>query len=320
MPKRRRQRRPPGVIRERTLSVMVLHRTKDTMELVASVEANKASVAAAMAKKDEPLLLAGEDLPDWELMLTLTGRGVEAALGRLIEHDDTVDDAEIAHELLQLERKRLVREELYPRTVAVRSAIDLAFGREEGYHLHGMKGRIPRNMQPLERNLKLALNRLTNTKRTLPPKKNPYSVVDREGWVEQLRKPAHKLARLNRKLDEGEAVLGSLHIFKQMAMDAFDVVYGNALRTLGAAYRAAGFNAKMVRGLRAYYERRRLSLRARQRRTSRAAAVEQASRAAGSPPREKTARVVVPKTVVRWLEKARIYGPDEVGRAVRRHS
>ncbi len=116
-PRRQRKQKPKG----RKLSVMVIHRIKDTMALSSSVEAHKARLAAAIRERYSPRLRPEEELPDYVLALELTVRDVQAALQELIRVDDAVDFASAKYGNLRREQDLLVRDELYPRTVSVRA-------------------------------------------------------------------------------------------------------------------------------------------------------------------------------------------------------
>ena len=299
----------PEKPRRRQLSVMVLRRTEDAMTLVAAIEANKAKLAAAFAERYAPRLRAGETLPDWELTLELMVRDVIEALWQMIDLDDRVDHAATEADLLREDRDRLVSGELYPRAVTVRGSIDLAFGRKVGSErIHLMKGRTQRKTRALERQLRLALMILADPDRDLPAPKNPHIAVDRDGWVRQLQPGYQKLLKLNHQLGESEAALTSLVVNKRAAVKAFDVAYDDTLRYVQAAYRTAGYDARMIRKLKPYYLRRRLSRLAREKRAARAAAVGKPAPEKIQPPARETARVQVPKTVAKWLEKTRLFG------------
>lgn len=262
----------PDARRKRKLSVMVLRRIEDTMELVTSIESNKAGLATALAERYAPRLREGETLPDWVLTLELAARDVMAALQRLVELDDSVAHAVVAHEKLRIERYLLARDELHPRAVAVRGSIALAFGRERGADLHAMKGRTRRKPQGLERQLRRMLKLLTDPDLELPPKKNPHATVDRDGWIRQLQPGYLELVKLNRRFGPSEKALSSLVSDKRSAMKAFDAAYVPALRYAVAAFKMAGFDARRIRNLKPYYQRRRLSRLAREKRAARATA------------------------------------------------
>ena len=295
--------------KSRKMSVMVLHRTKDAMELLSSIRAHKPRLAAAVAERYASRLREGESLPDYALLLELAGRDVKAALKRLIELDDKVDDAELNRDSLRLERNLLAAEELYPRAVSVRGEIDLACGREEGRHFHGMRGKTRRRAPLLLEQLRLLVIRLKNGKR-LPERKNPHARADRERWIRMLMPRYDKLAQLNAEVERlrDHAVPG-LILEKNAAMKDFDATYGDALRLVTTTFRLARLHPGFIKKLKPYYQRRRLSRQAAKKRQARAAAAEAKSapiklRPAG----RESARVAVSKTVMQWLDKHRLFG------------
>ena len=166
--KRKRKKKTSGLY----LSAMVIHRIKDAMSLVASIERHQEMLVARLDERYSPRLRPGEALPDYGLFLELAVREMRAALDLLSELDDRVAFARTDQVCLGMERSKLVREELYPRTVAVRGEIDLAFGRLQGRLLHGMKGRTRRSPPALEAQLRRAVHRLADPERPSPPPKN----------------------------------------------------------------------------------------------------------------------------------------------------
>ncbi len=287
---------------------MVLHRTKDAMELVSSIRAHKGRLAAAVAERYASRLREGESLPDYALQLELAGRDVKAALKRLIELDDQVDDAEVERDLLRLERNALAVEELYPRAVAVRGEIDLAFGREEGRHFHGMRGKTRRRAPLLLEQLRPLVIRLKNRKR-LPVRANPHARVDRHRWIRMLMPHYRKLTQLNSEVERlRDHVVPGLILHKSAAMRAFDDAYGDALRLVTATYRLARLDPRLIQRLKPYYRRRRLSRQAKNKRQARAVAEARAAAAKPRPAGRENARVAVSKTVMQWLDKHRLFG------------
>ena len=288
---------------------MVIHRIEDTMALVASIEAHRESLVAALAERYAPQLADGEVLPDWGLELDLTVRELLAALKRLVDLDDRADSASVERELLRRKRDRLVSDDIYPRVVSVRGSIDLAFGRERGRTIHLMKGRTDRTSWGLARQLRLMVNRLADPAYELPPAANPHVPVDREGWVRELKPRHDELVMLIDSFGlSGRAVEGAVYE-KRVAMETFDADYGDTLRHLQALFRRARFGARLVRNLRPYYQRRRLARRARKARQARAAATAAGAAAPAPeetrPPREEreTARAPVPQNVAEWLKR-----------------
>jgi hypothetical protein len=309
MPKSTRGRKRPLEPKRRKLSVMVLHRIEDTMELWSSVDAYKVKLAAAIGERYSPRLRPGEELPDYALALELAVRDVQAALARLMQLDDEADHASVQCDLLRLERDRLVREEVYPAAVSVRGSIDLAFGPRHGFHVHGMKGRTRRRASALEEQVGRAVRRLTHPDLKLPPPKNAYSNVDREGWIRQLEPLYRRFRELHREVvRSSERTVPRLIGEEQRAMASFDAAYQDALRLVTAAFKAARFDAKAAKNLKPYYQRRRLSRRAEKKRQTRAASAvaEQTPKPARFG--KDTDRVEIPKPVAEWLEAQRLFG------------
>ena len=160
--------------------------------------------------------------------------------------------------------------------------------------------------------LKHLVHRLENTDRTLPRPRNRHAYVDRERWIRQLA-PYHELQKLEAEVVRlRDTVVPDLVILKTRAMKAFDAVYGDVLRLVTSYFRMAGLHPQPIKNLKPYYERRRLSQRAKKKRQARAAARD----AAGEkekveiprPPEKDTTRVAVGQAVQRWLEKHRLFG------------
>ncbi len=325
MSKRRSGKKGATGRKGQKLSMMVLHRTQDTMELVASVKRYTPALVAALVERYAPNLSEGETLPDYGLALELVVRDVTAALARLVELDDEVAYAAVDHMQLGHKRKSLAEDELYPRAVAVRGAIEVAFGKERGGRLHGIKGRTERKAPALERQLRRTVYRLTDPERELPPRKNPYAVVDRAGWIRQLEPRHRDLINLNSEFGLSGRRLEGLVIDKREAMKTFDIAYTDGLRYVRACFKSAGFDTKLLKNLKPYYRRRRLSKRARKVREARAAATvaqpgaqprAQPDTQPGAQPgpedvrpsAKDVSRVAVPKTVAKWLDQHRLFG------------
>jgi hypothetical protein len=306
-------RRRDGLAKDpkpRKMSVMVLHRTKDTMELLSSIRAYKQQLASAVTERYASRLCDGESLPDYALLLELAGRDVKAALNHLIALDDKVDDAEVERDFLRADRNTLAAEEVHPLAVSVRGEIDLAFGREEGRHFHGMKGKTRRRASLLLEQLRLLVVRLKNGN-PLPARRNRHARVDRERWADMLMPPYRKLEKLNAEVERlRDHVVPALILQKNAAMKAFDGAYGDALRLVTASLRMARLHPALIKKLKPYYQRRRLSQRAAKKRQVRAAAAE--AMAAPAKPRpgtdRKSARIAVSKAVMQWLDKHRLFG------------
>ncbi len=300
--KRKRKKKTSGLY----LSTMVIHRITDTMDLVSSIKVYREKLSARLAERYAPGLRPGEEVPDYALVLDLAVRDVRAAVQRLSDLDDEVAFARTDQVCRVEERARLVREQLYPRAVAVRSEIDLAFGRPQASWFHGMKGRTRRTGPSLEVQLRLAVRRLANLERPLPAPKNRYAVVDRDRWLRQLQPPYQELVALNRKIAAAKPVIVGLTLDKNAAMAAFDLSYRDALNLATATFTAAGLTGTPIKHIKPYYQRRRLSAQARKKRQARAAAAvpDQAATQA-APPAKDSDRVAVPIPMAEWLENNR---------------
>lgn len=300
--KRKRKKKTSGLY----LSIMVIHRIEDAMSLVSSIKSYQKQLVQGLAGRFSRHLRPGETLPDYHLALELAVRDVRAALDLLVDLDDRVAFARSDQLSSQVARSTLVREELYPRTVAVRGEIDLAFGRQRGGWLHGMRGRTRRSPPALEAQLRRAVDRLAHPDRKLPKLKNRYAVVDRDRWLRQLRPLYLELAELSKKIDLGRHAVPALTAEKNAAMGAYDLSYRDALRLAKAAFAAAGLDGTPIRNLKPYYQRRRMSAQARKKRQARAAAkVPERTVEEAAPPKKVPDRVAVPKSVVKWLEANR---------------
>ena len=285
---------------------MVIHRIKDAMALVSSIESHRESLLEALAERYAPRLRDGEVLPDWGLELDLTVREVLETLKGLVERDDELERESVEHGLLRRKRDRLVSDDVYPRAVSVRGSIDLAFGRKRGRDIHLMEGRTDRTAWGLARQLRILVNRLANPEYELPAAKNPHVPIDREGWVRELRPRHDELVELNHSLSLSQKGLDIILHYKNEAMEAFDLAYGDGLRHIQVSFRRAGFDARILRNLRPYYQRRRLARRARKAREARAAAAASAPAPEKTPQpdeEKETARAPVPQNVAEWLKK-----------------
>ncbi len=284
------------------------------MSLTAAVKTYKTRLAAAIAERYAPRLKSGETLPDFTLPLELAVRDVQVALAHLIELDDEVDYAWVEHHFLKQDRRDLVRQQLHPRAVAVRGAIDLAFGRERGAYLHGMKGRTRRRPENLQNQLRRTIHRLTDPNRKLPTPRNTHVFIDRQGWTRQLETHYQKLVELNQRVGLGDHAFQALVAKKQRAMAAFDEAYADALSCVIAGMRMARFGKVLIKKLKPYYLRRQLSAQARKKRETRALAATGAPVAGTEEaPQENLSikeakRVTVPKAVAIWLEQSKLFG------------
>lgn len=275
-PKRRRRRRKSAP--KTRLSKMVTLRIKDTEALIAAVHIYGATIAEAVNNRLSPALLDGETLPDHRLTLELAARTVEHACDQLTELDDQHTFATADRDAAQARLVQITKQELYPQTVAVRRAIDAALGKKAGAKLHSFSGATPRNIEPLRKHVRKLLRRLQNPALRLP-NPLPGETVNREVWLRRLDEPYRKLAANHRQLANCQNLFLVVTRERTAAMSHFDTLYTETLHLVDALFRLAGLSDKILKTLRPYYQRRRLSAQARKRRRSRAddAAVSQDS-------------------------------------------
>ncbi|MCP3964180.1 MAG: hypothetical protein GY719_40640 [bacterium] len=279
---------------------MVIHRIEDTKALLSSIDVLKASIEEKLAERFEPRLRPGETLPDYGLALDLAGRDVQAALDRLVDLDDELFLKTVEREGLQQSREEILKEEVYPRLVNVRGAIDRAYERRGARLIHRMEGRTPRKPTDIEHVVENLLRVLGDPDATMPLRKASAPRDQREEWLRLLAEP-HELARsMGKEQKKCEGVIARLGIFRRRAMDDFDQVYAQILRYVKAKLVLTGESTESLRHLRPHYQRRKMARQARQKREARA----ETRSAAAEPERGKQVREAVRSTVAKWLGKA----------------
>jgi hypothetical protein len=292
-------------------SKMVSDRAKDTVALVSSIEAQKHKVHAGLCQRLAPGLADGEPMPDQARTLELVGASVIAALERLKEADDRYTLWSVYCQDLAAKCDRQAREEVYPRAVDVRRAIDAVFGKKVGWHLHSIqKGRILRKPWRQREQIARMVLRLKDRKRPLPKPKSDGFTIDRDAWLKKLEPAFDGLETLMDQLESDKFERARLGGERQKAMDEYDRIAGESLRYVIAVFTMAGCDRRVVRELRAYYRRRRMSRQARQKRQERAAEREARpaeSPAAGEPagmPPAAAPRSPVRSIITGWFKKS----------------
>ncbi len=253
---------------------MVLHRIQDAEALLASIDSYKELLAETLSRRHRPRLLPGETLPDYLLLLELTGRDVQDALDLLIESDDTLHRRKARRFALQVERDELLQRTAYQRLSAVRRQIDGVFGREAGVLVHAMKGRTPRTAKRLEVEIDRLVRLLKNPQAAFPEPRVPGFEQERKLWLRLLADPREETRRLRKKLLSLKTEVRGLVVRRRQAMAEFDLVYAEAVRYLKAVMVMAREDISMIKLLRPRYQRRRNAKRAREKREARAAVQE----------------------------------------------
>ncbi len=260
-----RTRKPPR------LSEMVLHRVQDAEALLASIGSYKELLSETLSRRHRPRLLPGETLPDYLLLLELTGRDVQAALDLLVEYDGRLSERKAERFGLQLDRDQLLQGQAYRHLSSVRSQIDGVFGREAGARVHGLKGRTPRTAARLEAEIDRLVRLLENPKARFPEPRVRGFEQERKLWLRLLSDPGEEIERLRKKLRLVKAEIQGLGVRRRQAMAEFDLVYAEAVRYLKAVMVMAREDVSMIKLLRPRYQRRRNAKRAREKREARAA-------------------------------------------------
>ncbi len=253
---------------------MVLHRIDDAEALLASINSYKDLLTETLSRRHLPKLRPGETLPDYLLLLDLTGRDVQEALDSLVEVDGQLHQRKADRFALQVERDQPLQAEAYQRLSAVRRQIDGVFGREAGAIVHGMKGRTPRTAKRLEVEIDGLVRLLKNRSAQFPEPRVPGFEQERKLWLRLLSDPREETRRLRKKLLKLKTEVQGLGVRRRQAMAEFDRVYAEAVRYLKAVMVMAREDISMIKLLRPRYQRRRNAKRARDKREARAAAKE----------------------------------------------
>lgn len=268
-----RGRKPPtlrkGPVKQ---SKRVLDRIKAAGKLVGAIDAQKARVAAGVKTRLADVLRAGETAPDLTLTLELTGRSVEAAIDLLARADAAYCRRGNERQMLNEACILVARDEVYPELVDVRRCIETRFGREAGRNLHRMQGntlRKPKRQHPQLEKL-VGMLRQLEEKGGLPPAVRPGPVGELRGWLRQLEPGYRKLTEMLAELDDRARLEEALRKDRDFELESFDVVYGEALAFVRAAFQLGGLGTKVIWALLPPVQRRRLKGKARRESEARA--------------------------------------------------
>ncbi len=261
-------------------SARVLRRIKAAGQLRGSIKSAKARAAAGFRQRFSAELLEGEEVPDLTLALELAGRSVARAIELLVEADNDYCGQSMRRKHLNQACTEVARWEVYPELVDVRRAIDIAFGREEGRRLHGMKGKTRRKPERLFPQLQGLVRELGSPLLELPKPKRPSSRVDIEGWLRQLEPGYLKLEAMREQLKAEERREHKLREGRDYELECFDIIYGEALAFVRSVFRLGGLSDRETWHLLPDVQRRQLRGKARQEREARAEGQRDSTRSA----------------------------------------
>ena len=252
-------------------SRMIRDRLSDGRTLCGSIRALSADVDRRVQERLAPHLGAGESMPDHALALELVARSLEQAMERLRAAEGEYCRQGTRCVRPRRECERFSRQELYPEVVKVRRALDMLFGKADGVAIHCMQGPTRRKARRLEPQVQLMVLGLKDQlpKMALPGMGDLTS--DRDKWLRMVEPGLEKLEELLHELQLLEHGQNAALERKQEELAAYDAVYGEALGYVEGVYGLAGMGDRLVRHLRSYFQRRRLSREARRERKARAA-------------------------------------------------
>ncbi len=251
-------------------SKQVMDRIKATESLRGSIETFKDAAATGFRERFEGELRDGEVMPDQSVALELALRSVITALEELVEADKIYCRATMARSRLDKACREVAEREVYPRVRDLRHNLEWLFGKELGRELHGLKGptlRKPKRVLPQVEDL---VDRLRRQSGELPPPRMVGVVVDRGAWVGQVEPGYKKLKKMMRELEQRKIDEQHQRQVKDIALEDFDEVYGEALAFVRSVYRLAGYDDRVVWHLLPNTDRRRLKREARGEREARA--------------------------------------------------
>ncbi len=251
-------------------STRVLRRLKAAGLLCGSIEKAKGKAAAGFRERFAAELRDGEEAPDLASALELAGRSVHRAIEELTAADDVYCAQGVRRKQLKGACVEVARWDVYPELVDVRRAIDTAFGRQEGQHLHEMKGKTQRSPEPLLTQVRGLVTTLKHPKLVLPRPIRSSSRADPEGWLRQLEPGYLKLKSMLDELEVAERREHKLREERDYELESFDIVYGEALAFVRSVFQLGGLSDRETWHLLPNVQRRRLRGKARQAREARA--------------------------------------------------
>ncbi len=246
-------------------SQRVERRIEMAKTLRASIEILKESAADGLDERFTAELRAGEAMPDHALALELVARSVMSALAVLVDAEKQYVKLGSSRLGERRECERIARRELNPRMVALRHTIDARYGRTEGGWIHSLEGKTLRKPRRVLRQARDLIDAL-GSERT----RRPIARSKRDAWLRQVRPAYDRLAASMKALEKLERKEEHACGVRDLALEKFDQLHGEALAYAHSAYRLAGFSERLFSKLRTDVERRRLMREAAQERKARA--------------------------------------------------
>ncbi len=270
-------------------SQRVERRSEMARAFCASVKTFKEAASSGFGERFAVELRAGEPVPDHALALELVARSVVSTMAVLTTAESKYVRLGSQRVSERAQSERIARRELNPGMVLLRRSIESDYGREKGAQIHGLEGKTLRKPRRVLRQARDLLDAL----KTEDPRR-PIPRSERAAWLRQVE-PAYgrlvasiqQIERLERKEEFACAV-------RDLALEKFDAVYGEAFAYARTVYRLAGLGERIIAKLRPNAEHRRLIREAGQERQARA---EGRRRAAIEPIRTAF------RTASRWLRR-----------------
>ncbi len=251
-------------------SKRVNDRIKAAGALRGSVEEFKAEAAAGFSDRLAGELRDGEVVPDQSVALELAVRTVTTALEELVDADDEYCRKMMRRQHLEKACQAFSALEVYPRVRDLRANLESLFGRKEGRALHGMRGPTRRKPKRLHPQLRALVPRLKSQRRALPLPRLAGVTVDRDAWVGQVEPGYKQLSRMLEELQQREIGEEYQRKVRDIELEDFDAVYGEALDFVRSVFRLAGYGDRVIWHLLPNVDRRRLKREARGEREARA--------------------------------------------------
>ncbi len=250
-------------------SKRVIHRIKAAGDLEGSVKEFKDDAADGFGERFAGELRNGEAMPDLAVALELAVRSVMTALEELGDADQIYCRKSVERRRLEKACRDVSEHDLYPEVRDLRQYLESLFGKKEGRELHGMTGPTRRKPKRLLPQLQALVPRLKDLGRQLPPPRRAGTTIDRDAWLDQLEPGYKQLARMMRELERRENAEHHQRKVRDIALEDFDQVYGEALAFVRSVLCLAGYGDKGIWHLLPNVERRRLKREARWEREAR---------------------------------------------------